>query len=125
MKTTLLVMALNEIDGMKAIMPQVRPDWVDQILVCDGGSTDGTVAWAREQGYDVVEQTRPGIRWGYIEALPRIRGDAVITFSYLFTGGAAPVLPSPSATSYAPGDCGPDPTDDDALDCGAIAAPCQ
>jgi PKD repeat protein len=51
--------------------------------------------------------------------------DAVITFSYLFTGGAAPVLPSPSATSYAPGDCGPDPTDDDALDCGAIAAPCQ
>ena len=42
MKTTLLVMALNEIDGMKAVMPKIDPGWVDQIVVCDGGSTDGT-----------------------------------------------------------------------------------
>jgi hypothetical protein len=49
--------------------------------------------------------------------------DAVITFSYLFTGGAAPVTPSPSMTAYAPGDCGPDSTDD-LLDCAIMAATC-
>ena len=47
MNTTLLVMALNEIDGMKAIMPKVDPSWVDQIILFDGGSTDGTVEWAK------------------------------------------------------------------------------
>ncbi|MDA0991008.1 MAG: glycosyltransferase [Verrucomicrobia bacterium] len=81
MRFTLIVMTLNEIDGMKVIMPSVDAGLFEQILVVDGGSTDGTVAWAREQGYDIVEQSRPGIRWGYIEALPHIRGDAVITFS--------------------------------------------
>ena len=81
MRFTLIVMTLNEIDGMRVIMPRVDTDLFEQILVVDGGSTDGTIAWAREQGYDVVEQTHSGFRWGYIEALPRIRGDAVITFS--------------------------------------------
>ena len=47
MKKTLLVMALNEIDGMKAIMQKVYLGWVDQIILCDGGSTDGTVEWAK------------------------------------------------------------------------------
>jgi len=81
MRFTLIVMALNEIEGMKVIMPRVNPDWFEQILLVDGGSTDGTIAWAREQGYDIVEQKRPGLRWGYLEALPHIRGDAVITSS--------------------------------------------
>ena len=43
MKTTLIVMTLNEIDGVKAIMPQIDRTWWNQILVVDGGSTDGTI----------------------------------------------------------------------------------
>jgi glycosyltransferase involved in cell wall biosynthesis len=45
MKTTLLVMTLNEINGMKAIMPQIDRAWCDQIIIVDGGSTDGTIEW--------------------------------------------------------------------------------
>ncbi len=74
-------MTLNEIDGMKVIMPQIQREWVDQILVVDGGSTDGTVEWARENGYDVYVQQKKGFRHAYVEALPMIRGDVVITFS--------------------------------------------
>jgi len=81
MKTTLLVMALNEIDGMKAVMPRVLPGWVDQIVVCDGGSTDGTAEWAREQGYTVHVQRKKGFRQGYYEVWPLVEGDVVITFS--------------------------------------------
>ena len=81
MKTTLLVMALNEIDGMKAIMPKVDPGWVDQVILCDGGSTDGTVEWAKAQGMTVHVQSRPGFRRGYLEVWPMIEGDVVVTFS--------------------------------------------
>ena len=82
MKTTLLVAAWNELDGMKAIMPQIKREWVDQILVVDGQSTDGTAEWAREQGYEVIVQQKPGgLRYGYYDALPHIKGDVVITFS--------------------------------------------
>jgi glycosyltransferase involved in cell wall biosynthesis len=79
--STLFVPTLNEIEGMKAIMPLVKREWVDQILVVDGGSTDGTVEYAREQGYDVVIQQKKGIRHAYIEAFPQIKGDIVVTFS--------------------------------------------
>lgn len=74
-------MTLDEIEGMKAIMPRIDRSWVDQILVVDGGSTDGTIQWARDQGYEVVVQNSTGLRQGYNEALPHIRGDVVITFS--------------------------------------------
>lgn len=81
MKTTLFIPTLNEAEGMKAIMPRISRDWVDQILVADGGSTDGTQEYARAQGYDLYVQKRRGIRHAYIEAFPLVRGDAVITFS--------------------------------------------
>ena len=81
MKTTLIVMTLNEVNGMKAIMPQIHSDWCDQIIILDGGSTDGTIEWAREQGYFVYVQKQRGIRFAYREVLPYIEGDVVITFS--------------------------------------------
>src|SRR3977135_3304286 len=81
LSTTLLVPVWNEIVGMKEIMPQVRREWVDQILILDGGSTDGTVEWARSQGYEVHVQKQPGMRQAYMEAMPLVRGDVIITFS--------------------------------------------
>ncbi len=81
MKTTLFIPTLNEIIGMKAIMPLVRREWFDQILVLDGQSTDGTAEYARAQGYDVVVQKERGLRQGYREAWPHIKGDVVVSFS--------------------------------------------
>jgi glycosyltransferase involved in cell wall biosynthesis len=80
-KITLFIPTLNEVHGMKAVMPLVSRDWVHQILVSDGGSRDGTQEYARAQGYDLYVQKRPGIRHAYIEAFPLATGDAVITFS--------------------------------------------
>ena len=74
-------MTLNEIDGVQVIMPQIDRSWVDQIIFVDGGSTDGTIEWAKENGYEVYEQVEKGPRQGYQEAWPQIIGDVVITFS--------------------------------------------
>ena len=81
MKFTLVIMALNEREGLKVIMPQINKKWVDQILIVDGGSKDGSVDWARKAGYEVLEQKNKGLRMGYFEALPHIKHDYMITFS--------------------------------------------
>lgn len=81
MKVTLLVPTLNEIDGMKSVMPLVKREWVDQILIVDGQSTDGTAEYAKTQGYDVIVQQKKGMRHAYMEALPHVTGDVILTFS--------------------------------------------
>jgi len=80
-KVTLLVPTLNEIDGMKVIMPRVKKNWCDQIIILDGGSTDGTIDYAKEQGYFVYVQKKRGFRHAYTEVLPYIEGDVIVTFS--------------------------------------------
>ena len=62
-------------------MPKVKKEWVDQVLIVDGRSKDKTVEVAREMGYDVVIQETPGIRGAYMDALPHIKGDVILTFS--------------------------------------------
>ena len=81
MKVTLLVMTLNEIDGMQVIMPQIDRSWCSQIIIVDGGSTDGTVEWAQANGYETYVQKRKGFRHAYTEVLPLVKGDVVLTFS--------------------------------------------
>lgn len=81
MKITLLIVTLNEVDGMKAIMPRIKTEWYDQLIILDGGSTDGTLEYAKEQGYFTFVQTKPGIRDAYLEVLPHVEGDVLITFS--------------------------------------------
>lgn len=81
MKVTLFLPTLNEFDGMRQIMPRIRKEWCDQIIVADGNSTDGTVEFARAQGCEVIIQKRKGIRHAYLESFPQIRGDIVITMS--------------------------------------------
>lgn len=81
MKITLIVPTLNEIDGMKAIMPKIKKEWCDQIIIVDGGSIDGTIEYAKENGYFIYIQKKKGFRNAYNEILPFITGDIVITFS--------------------------------------------
>ena len=58
----LLVFTLNEYEGMKHIMPRIQREWLDEILIVDGGSTDGTIEYARENGFQVYCQKRKGFR---------------------------------------------------------------
>jgi len=81
MKIALLIAAYNEIEGMKAILPRIKKEWVDEILVVDGGSTDGSIEYAKKCGFNVLCQKRKGLLGGYVEAIDHIKADAVITFS--------------------------------------------
>ncbi|MCZ6794735.1 MAG: hypothetical protein O7J95_14090, partial [Planctomycetota bacterium] len=50
--------------------------------------------------------------------------DAVIIFSWLFSGGMAPREPTPDAPNYAADRCATDPTDDE-MDCAVAANDCS
>ncbi len=81
MKVTLLIPTLNEIHGMKTIMPQIKREWYDQLLIVDGQSTDGTIEYAKKMGYPIIIQKKKGMRNAYMESLPHITGDVILTFS--------------------------------------------
>jgi glycosyltransferase involved in cell wall biosynthesis len=78
---TLLIPVLNEIQGVREIMPRIKREWCDQIVVVDGGSTDGTLEYFRDRGYRVVTQRRRGMRYAFLDALPHVTGDIIIEFS--------------------------------------------
>ncbi len=82
MKITLLVPVLNEIEGLKAVMPHIKKEWVDEILVIDGGSVDGSYEFCEKMGYRMMRQeSRKGLVGAYREAIPPAIGDVIITFS--------------------------------------------
>jgi glycosyltransferase involved in cell wall biosynthesis len=98
MRITLLIPTLNEETGMRSVMPKVDRSLFEQILVVDGNSKDKTVAIAKELGYDVVMQKTPGIRGAYMDALPHVKGDAILTFSP--DGNSIPELLGPCIRKF-------------------------
>lgn len=81
MKTTLLIPELNEITGMRAILPRIRKEWVDEIIVVDGGSTDGSLEYAQSFGVTTLRQKSKGMIGAYWEGLALATGDVIIPFS--------------------------------------------
>lgn len=81
MKVTLLIPTKNEIEGVKAIMPRIRKEWVDEILFVDANSTDGTLDYIKENGYKFITQKEPGVLAAWWEGFEASTGDAIILFS--------------------------------------------
>tara|TARA_B100000315_G_scaffold128318_1_gene117988 strand:+ start:278 stop:943 length:666 start_codon:yes stop_codon:yes gene_type:complete len=81
MKVSIAVFALNEIDGMKVIMPRIKREWYDQLIIVDGNSTDGTIEYAKKYGYDIFIQNAKGTAAAFLEVMERVTGDVVIIIS--------------------------------------------
>jgi len=96
MTVTLFMPVLNEIDGLRALLPKIDRASFNQILMVDGGSRDGSLQFAQAQGIETYVQQKRGIRHAYIEAWPLIRSESVITFS---PDGNCPVEALPLLTT--------------------------
>tara|TARA_B110000263_G_C15298922_1_gene506938 strand:- start:70 stop:741 length:672 start_codon:yes stop_codon:yes gene_type:complete len=60
MNIALIIPTLNEIDGMREVVSKIKKEWVDEIIIVDGGSTDGTIEEAENLGFKVINQTTIG-----------------------------------------------------------------
>jgi glycosyltransferase involved in cell wall biosynthesis len=72
MKTTLIIPALNEAPVIGALIRRIPRDVVDEIIVVDNGSTDGTGTAAANAGARLVTEMRRGYGsacWAGVSAL--------------------------------------------------------
>ncbi len=53
---------------------------VNEIIIADGGSTDGTVEYCKSMGYQVVQQVGRGYGFGIRAAVEIATGDVIIEF---------------------------------------------
>ena len=65
-RITAIICALNEEESIPHVLPKV-PEWIDEVLVVDGGSTDRTV--------EISRQIRPDIR--ILHQSGKGKGDAI------------------------------------------------
>ena len=79
-KITALICALNEEDSLKHVLPRI-PDWVDEVLLVDGNSTDRTVQVAKELRSDIKVLYQPGRGKGDAlkHGIKNAVGDVVVT----------------------------------------------
>jgi glycosyltransferase involved in cell wall biosynthesis len=81
MKSSLIILTLNEIEGVRTLYDRIPFDAVDECFVVDGGSIDGTVEFFRERGIKVVPQEIKGRGEAFRIAVKKAEGDYLIFFS--------------------------------------------
>lgn len=82
MKVSIIVFEYNEIDGIRVMLPQIKREWYDELIIVDGGSTDGTIEYAREQGYNIfIQEDKSGVGPALNEAVRKVSGDIVIIYA--------------------------------------------
>lgn len=65
MKTTLIMPALNEVESIEGTLAQIPKEIIDEILVVDGYSDDGTVELVKKLGHSVIFQEKKKSKgWG-------------------------------------------------------------
>jgi len=88
MKTTLIMPTLNEVETIEKSLTQLPKDLIEEILVIDGHSTDGTIELVKKLGYPVIFQEEnpkgPGAK-GFGSAIAtgikNATGDVIIVMS--------------------------------------------
>jgi glycosyltransferase involved in cell wall biosynthesis len=77
----LLVLTLNEIDGIRNIMPHVKKEWVNRIIIVDGGSTDGTIEEATKMGFEIIQQEGKGHGDAFLSGIHASNADYFIMWA--------------------------------------------
>ena len=80
MSTALLLLTWNEVEASRVIFPKIKKEWVDEILVVDGGSTDGTIEEAKTNGFQIMKQEIKGHGGAIITGVKNTKSDNIIIF---------------------------------------------
>ena len=81
MSVAIIILTLDEIQGINEIMPKLKKEWAETIVFVDGGSTDGTVEKAKELGFQVIHQHNKGEGNACRIGVEQTKSDFVLFFS--------------------------------------------
>ena len=77
-KITLVIPCLNEEEGIRKVLSRI-PEFVDEVIVVDNNSTDGTAAIAGKMGARVIQEKVRGYGRAYKTGLLHAEGDVIVT----------------------------------------------
>jgi glycosyltransferase involved in cell wall biosynthesis len=81
MKSSIILLTWNEIDGVKAVVPKIPKGAAGEMICIDRDSTDGTREWLKKHGVKVYSQKVPGRAEAFREGIRRAKGDILVFFS--------------------------------------------
>ncbi|MFH1835346.1 MAG: glycosyltransferase family 2 protein [Methanobacteriota archaeon] len=81
MKSTLVILSVNEIGGLQTIYEKIPINSVDEVFAMDGGSTDGTLEFYERNRIRYIIQKKPGRGSAILEAPQHAKGDILVYFS--------------------------------------------
>ncbi len=77
-KITVVIPCLNEEEGIGKVLARI-PDFVDEVIVVDNDSTDGTAEIAQQMGATVIREDVRGYGRAYKTGLMHAQGDIIVT----------------------------------------------
>src|SRR5437016_11236140 len=77
-RITVVIPCLNEKEGIGKVLREL-PSFVDEVVVVDNGSTDGTAVVASQLGAHVVTELHRGYGRAYKSGFSRATGDIIVT----------------------------------------------
>src|SRR3990172_2047626 len=77
-KISVVIPCYNEEKGIRKVITKL-PDFVDEIIVVDNNSSDGTGDVARNLGGKVIFESRKGYGRAYKTGLKAAKGDIIVT----------------------------------------------
>ncbi len=78
-RISVIIPALNEEDAISNVLDDV-PEWVDEVVVVDNGSTDDTPRVAAEKGAKVVSETERGYGSACLKGIESISNSDIVVF---------------------------------------------
>lgn len=78
-RVSVIIPALNEAEAIGRVLGDI-PDWVDQVIVGDNGSSDNTAAIAAAQGATIAHEPRQGYGSACLAAMARLDHPDIVVF---------------------------------------------
>ena len=81
MSVAIIILTLNEIEGVRTLLPSIQKEWADEIVVIDGGSRDGTIEECKKMGFEVVIQKNKGHGGAILTGVEYTKSDYILIWS--------------------------------------------